>query len=477
MAVYNIISKIHAKDFLIDKMSFPCSSKGICGKCKIKVHGNVSKITENERNFLSQSELSDGIRLACFTELFEGSTVETLDSRQNILGLNIDGIKSLNEENIICAIDIGTTTVALAIYDSKSQTVLSEILEENSQKIYGACVISRIEKSQEIGVFELQNTIINQLSSMYSRAISAANISKVDKTVITANTIMLHILEGLDPKTLGFSPFTTVSLFGSNIETLNAYLPKCVSAYVGADFLCSTLASDMIQKNEVSILVDIGTNGEMGIYKNGKLICCSVAAGPAFEGWGLSCGSPAINGAITHVDGTDVSYIGDKITSICGSGIVSLLSTMLNLQLIDDTGRFDDENENLELGKLCDDKFYIKNSETYLSQKDIRQIQLAKSAICAGIYTLLDETETKIQEIDKLYVCGGFGSHLDIKSACNIGLLPKELEEKVIILGNGALAGALKIGLGYEEIPPIYEEVVLSTSQVFMDYYVDCMMF
>lgn len=482
MAIYNVDKKISAKDFLSDKIAFPCSKKGICGKCKFKVTGDVSPLTHEEKTFLSPIEIKNNIRLACFTEILGDATVETFESEQEILGL--DNNVSLKNDTLdyVCAIDIGTTTIACVIYDSKNGLMLSEVLEANDQKIYGADVISRILKCEEIGVLELSNTVKNQIDCMYKKALELANIKEVSKTVITANTTMLHILEELDPKTLGVFPFDTKSLFGYNSTFLNAYIPKCVSAYVGADLLCSTLASGMLDKKDVSLLVDIGTNGEMCMFKDEKLICCSVAAGPAFEGCGLSCGTPSIDGAITHVeknnDNYEIKFKGADIKSICGSGIISLISAFKDLEIIDEVGRFTGENH-IDLGEFDEDanKFHIKNSDAFVTQEDISKIQMAKSAICAGILTMLEKMETDIKDVSKIYISGGFGSHLNIKCACNIGLLPLELQDKVEILGNASLLGAIYLALDYEEVPNIYEEINLSSSETFKDLYVEGMFF
>lgn len=483
MSIYKITEAMNSeqlKQFLSDKIAFPCAGNGTCGKCKIKVTGDTSPVTEKEKKLLSEQELKDGVRLACYTEFCSSGTVETFQAEQKVLSSSAKAELTNASMSYICGIDIGTTTVACVVYDAKSGEKLSEVLKENAQRSYGADVISRIEACKEHGTHVIQEVIRTQLEQMYQEALTKAKITKVDKTVITGNTTMLHILEGLNPETLGITPFTVVSYFGENTTFLQAYLPHCVSAYVGADLLCSALTSDMIHKSSCSLLIDIGTNGEMCIYENGELTCCSVAAGPAFEGCGLSCGSPAIEGAITHVELVDgsprIEIIGDKIGSICGSGIISLIHVLLQLEVVDETGKFTEE-ECPELGTLKDGKFYIKESEVYITSEDIAQVQLAKSAICAGIYTLLEVTETDISNIDTLYICGGFGTHLHIPSASGIGLIPTELEDKVVVLGNAALTGAVNIALGMEEITSNYKEVNLSNSPIFMDYYIDCMLF
>ena len=481
MAIYNINNDfLEVSTFLQGKFAFPCAGKGTCGKCKVKITGSASPMTDAERTFLTQTEIDSGIRLACFTTILGVATVETFNATQDILGLK-KTIPSLDATlTTVCAIDIGTTTVACVIYDSTTGECLAEVLESNVQAAYGADVISRIESATENGVEVLANAIQGQLTKIYNSCKKLAGVDKIDKTVITGNTTMLHLLEGLDPVSLGVSPFKTVSLFGYNTKFLEAYLPRCVSAYVGADLLCSALSSGMVHKDEISLLVDIGTNGEMCIYKNNKLVVASTAAGPAFEGCGLSCGSPAVDGAITGIvtNGEDftIKHIGSDINTVCGSGIVSVVSTFKDLEILDETGRLTDESHP-NLGYYQDDTYYIKNSNVRITGEDIRQVQLAKAAICAGILTLLDETNTNINDVSSLYIAGGFGYHLNIKEACNIGLIPLELLSKVKIIGNAALEGALKIALNYAELPEIYTEVNLSTSKTFSNNYIECMMF
>lgn len=480
MAYYKIAQPIHAKDFLKDKISFPCSGKGTCGKCKIIATGDITPITPIEEKLLTKKELDQGIRLACYTEFLSNGTIQTFETSQVVEGASTTSEFKNSSQNYVCGIDIGTTTIACVIYQAGTGKKVAEVLEENAQRSYGADVISRIEACKEYGTTTIQTIVRNQLTDIYQHALTFAEIHTVDNTVITGNTTMLHILEGLNPESLGVTPFTVLSLFGTSSDFLNAYLPNCVSAYVGADLLCSALASKMTSRSECSLLVDIGTNGEMCISENGALTCCSVAAGPAFEGCGLSCGTPAIEGAITHVellnDKPSIDTIGTTMTSICGSGIISLIHVLLQLEIVDETGKFTDE-ECAELGTLRNGKFYIQDSDVYITGEDISKVQLAKSAICAGIYTLLEVTDTPIDSISTLYICGGFGTHLDIPSACSIGLIPNEFLEKVKVLGNAALQGAVNIALGIPEISSNYNEVNLSSSPIFMEHYLDCMLF
>lgn len=484
MSIFRIQTKgeiLSVHQLLQGSLSFPCAGNHTCGKCKIKISGNVLPPEEEELKFLTQKELQSGIRLACFVRVKGKAVVETIEQKHSIAAYQ-DEIPVLTPgKGAICAVDIGTTTVVVALYSAETGKLLSQEMEPNEQKAYGADVISRIESCKKLGVEVLSRAIREQVESMYQKALSRTNAETVSKMVVTGNTTMLHIFEGFSPESIGVYPFDTVSLFGTVSEFHGAYLPRCVGAYVGADVMCSVTASGMLSHEENSILADMGTNGEMALYRDGKLTCCSTAAGPAFEGAGLSCGSAAVDGAVSAArlrDGKlELAVIGGgEPKSICGSGVISLISLFKDSEIIDETGRFT-EIPCEHIGRLENGCFILKDTSIGLSQQDIRQIQLAKSAICAGILTLSKETDTPLADIQKLYIAGGFGAHINIDEAVNIGLIPKEFREKCVVLGNAALGGAAEIALGYDEPGQIYSEFSLSASPTFMDYYVDCMMF
>ncbi|MCK9217537.1 MAG: ASKHA domain-containing protein, partial [Firmicutes bacterium] len=271
------------------------------------------------------------------------------------------------------------------------------------------------------------------------------------------------------------------------------YLSPCISAYIGADLVCAVLVSDMLNKEECSLLVDIGTNGEMALYHNGGIKCCSTAAGPVFEGVGIELGSSAIEGAISSVyfnkrnNSIDYKTINDKKPiGICGTGIIDTVSVFLSQGIIDNTGKILKKGHNfsqhiIEVNSQLAFKF--DKSDIYITQKDIRQIQLAKGAIAGGINALLIESGVSAQDIDRFYICGGFGSYINLDSAENIGLIPKGMKSKTEILGNAALYGASSIILdnnNIKECAKIVEKsdyIELSAGTVFADEYISSMSF
>jgi len=278
--------------------------------------------------------------------------------------------------------------------------------------------------------------LCRQVTDALTELLEKAGQGKPDAMVITGNTTMLYLLTGRDPEALSQAPFAAECLFGHETQVLGirTYLPRCMGAFVGGDITCAVLASGMTQKKETALLCDIGTNGEIALWKNGRLYVTSTAAGPAFEGAGISCGCGSVEGAIDRVwvenDRLCCHTIGRMPPmGVCGSGLIDAVAAALALESIDETGAMEADALPLADGVA-------------LLNRDIRAVQLAKAAIAAGIQILLDETGTTVEEITTLYIAGGFGSHLNVDSAAAIGLIPRQLKERVCVIGNGALTGA-----------------------------------
>lgn len=476
--------------------AMPCGGNHTCGKCHVRVNGMISEPDAAEKKFLQQSELENGIRLACFVTVLGDCTVyQQEDAVQTLSWARLPAFETdLGGKGM--AIDVGTTTIAARLYDCADGTILGEALEANRQAPYGADVITRIDAAGNGHRADLHNSVLTQLTEMTHDCMKQAGISSVDRAVVTGNTTMLHFYEDLDASGIAVVPFTPTSLFGINsaypVCGAPTHLPHCIGSYVGADIVCAILASGMMSHSEeISLLADLGTNGEIALYQDGKLYCCSTAAGPAFEGAGLHQGMRAANGAITAValkedEEVEVSVLGDgEAVGICGSGILDALRVMLELEIMDETGMIDDEYEGVGEITEWDDQpaWKLPGTEVLITQKDIRQIQLAKSAICAGIRTLLDHVGVEPEEVDAFYVAGGFGHSMNPQSAAAIGLFPPELLDAVQVIGNGALGGASMLLMSSEaqkqaeEIIAVSEELALSASPEFMDFYVDGMLF
>ena len=419
--------------------SRPCAGRGICGKCAVRLSGQVSEPNE--------VEIAAGTRLAC-QAIITGDAQVWLPQEQKLRQIQINSIaqpelKSPMAGKIGAAVDIGTTTVAVRRYSLQTGECLGESAMANPQNSIAADVMGRIGAAMEGSLSKLQAQITDTIYHLLQQAGGSA-----DHMVITGNTTMLYLLTGRNPENLSHAPFAADCLFDEEITLFGipAYLPPCMNAFVGADITCAVMFSQMC-RNRTSLLCDIGTNGEIALWKDGILHVTSTAAGPAFEGAGISCGCSSILGAIDKVTAQNGQLVLHTIgevpaVGLCGSGLIDAVAAMRHLQWLDETGAL--KNDPVVLAP-----------DVSVTQKDIRALQLAKAAIAAGIETLMNLSDTKQEEIETLYLAGGFGSHLSMQSAAAIGLLPKKLVEKTTVIGNAALSGAAQILLNQKQIPEL----------------------
>jgi len=468
----------------------PCGGHGRCGKCKVVAKGNISEISEAEQRLLTEEEIASGVRLACLTRVLGDCDVQKpgLTHTAQIItdGVSADFECKPSFSAYGIAIDIGTTTLAAKLYDTTGK-VLSEEARLNPQSVWGADVISRIEASLDGKAELLRASICGALDDIISVLADKAGVDAglADSIVITGNTVMLTLLAGESAEPFSHAPFEAKRLFGETVSaealglckasnTAKVYLAPCISAFVGADTVCAVIATDLCGK-DTAMLADIGTNGEIALWNGRKLTVCSTAAGPAFEGVGISMGMRGEQGAIDKVSAYDgnfmVHVIGDaEPEGICGSGLVDAAACMLDLEILDESGYLED----------CEVTIAGKVS---LTDKDIRMLQLAKSAICAGILTLLDNDKCAKKDVSVLYIAGGFGSYLNKQSAARIGLLPAELAHASEAVGNAALKGAAMMLLndGFrnkaEALAKKAETLELSTNKTFCELYISGMMF
>lgn len=417
------------------------------------------------------------------------------------------------------AVDIGTTTVVAYLMDLNTGKQVDVVSALNAQKSYGGDVISRINYTieNEDGLQVLSDSIVEQLNDMARSLTTKANISldNVYGIFIAGNTTMMHLLCNLPPRNIAASPFVPVttdrmvmraSHIGLNINKycVVGLLPS-VSGYVGADIVAAVLSSDLYEGEETCLLIDIGTNGEIALGNKEGIVCCSTAAGPAFEGAQIRNGIGGITGAINTVKIVDdklvyTTILDQKPIGICGSGIIDAMAVLVQAEIIDETGRLLDKDEiESEIGnKLMDRIVEIDGSlsfviahasetksgeEIIITQKDVREVQLAKAALAAGINVLIKRSGRTVKDVDKIYLAGGFGSFIDKVSAVKIGLLPSELEDKIVVLGNAAGTGAVMSLISEthfsdcDKVKAITEYIELSTSADFQDEYVECMYF
>ncbi len=568
-----------------------CNGSGTCGKCRVRVHGQLSEPSEKERKLLGEAALENGYRLACYINVCadmdvflenpqakaqittdgkqidagldplivkklitleppdtndQSSDLERLTAVEQNVSLDLEGIREIsaamrqNDYQITTvsyngsiisvepgdtsgkvygiAVDIGTTTMVGYLLDLVSGCRAGVYSMQNPQKKFGADVISRIaftQDSQEM-LESMNQTIIDSINDIIGHLTENQHISREDiyAAAFVGNTTMMHFLMKFSAKNIAVSPFIPVSTqmhtfkasqlgIRINGQGVGIVLPS-VSAYIGADTVAAVLASGMYEQDDISLLMDIGTNGEIALGNSQWMYSCSAAAGPAFEGANIRNGVAGISGAIDKVAFTpDFQYTtinNAKPIGICGSGVVDMISGMLAAGVIDETGRILDATEidasvpeelKRRLIKIDGlNAFLIEknagqglDTDIAITQKDVRELQNAKAAIAAGVRILVRQAGIRMEDIKRVFLAGGFGNYIDIESALSIGLLPKELRGRVESIGNAAGAGAVgslisKKLLGKaQDIKVKMKYIELSACNNFMDEYVENMMF
>lgn len=485
-------------------ISAACGGKGRCGKCKVQVISGEAYITDADRKVFAEQELEAGWRLSCM--LYPRDDMEIIFSLQDeeqfqaVTDFQYDSASEhaadaeiVDEGWYDIAIDIGTTTIAFAAVSVPRGTILTSAARINSQRKYGADVISRIKASVDGKEQELRNCITEDLQQGIADLQMKVTGYTLRRIVVSGNTTMGHLLMGYDCQSLGVYPFTPVNIdficgkseqmIGTAVDTETELLPG-ISTYVGGDIVSGMYACGFDQTEEICLLIDLGTNGEMALGNKDRILVTSTAAGPAFEGGNITCGTGSIPGAICSVQIVDgkarIQTIQDEIpTGICGTGVVEITAELLREELVDETGLLDEE--------YFDDGFPLartaEGAELVFLQKDIREIQLAKAAIRAGAETLLLRYGVKKEDIKHVYLAGGFGYRLDTDKAVAIGMLPEEFSDRIEAVGNSSLAGAVKYAVASDgkdrlrTLIEVSEEISLSSDKDFNELYMEHMMF
>lgn len=452
----------------------PCGGVGKCGKCRIKVIDGMLPVTRAEENCLTREERQAGIRLGCqgrirgdvriSIEPEEGTTAQILGSAEGET-LHPDGGEqgadhlpdrgSGKDSSYGVAVDIGTTTLAFSLVGLDNKKVIHSHVCMNPQRAFGFDVMSRIQASNQGMGQKLKILIQEELARGIDTLRKEKDIpgEKVKKIVLSGNTTMLHLLRGYSCQGLGAAPFTPVSLkgevlsfqevFDSRSLSAEVILPPGASAFIGADILSGLFACGWQEQRETALFLDLGTNGEMALGDCDSFFTASTAVGPAFEGAGITFGTGSIRGAVSGAvfknGKLKVTAIGDAPPlGICGTGLIEIGAELLKAGIIDGSGRLSEEY--FETGFPVAKK---ENGEAIrLFQKDIRQLQLAKAAVRAGIEILLKKKSIGYKDVSWVYLAGGFGFYLSKEKAAAIGLLPEELLEKTVAVGNTSLRGA-----------------------------------
>lgn len=574
------------------KISNICHGNGTCGKCKVKVLSGELPITDADKRMLSQAELEQGIRLACKVKLnkiqkIDGETVKYAANRHadsgyvdekfvgkqytenqtreekytdiqkelylELLGeteenIIVEGISCKNCEKInssfFLAIDIGTTTIAMALVNEETGEVCDAYTSLNHQRKYGADVISRIVAAGDGKAEELKQLIeqdlwegickltwIKDIDNGADVTIEGKNTSfpmrdsmkqgrKISRIIVAGNTTMVHLLMGYSCQTLGKYPFYSEHLeqiegrlkdvigvnrgsdgWNNDIVTdkkgheLNdcrnnedfqednttredgeyqelwdipiTILPG-ISAFVGGDIVAGILSCPGFETKDISLLIDLGTNGEMVLGNEEKMLATSTAAGPAFEGGNIIYGTASIPGSINRVKIQNrkavIKTIQNKMPpiGICGTGLVSVIAQLKQNKMMDEQGNLSyPYNENGFPLWTQNHKDSIK-----IYQKDIREFQMAKSAIRAGVEILMEEYGCLAEEIKHVYLAGGFGTNVVIEDIIVTGILPEEFRDRIISIGNGALQGAVKVGMTDREATILREKRIQEAASI-----------
>ncbi len=515
------------------RVILPCGGMGSCGKCTVKVHfngdGKILKAIEVLSCQTTAAQLFELAPAGCTEVTFEIDNSKILTSGPSTFSsenltetassdINPDTSgsspdKKINGKPYLAAVDLGSTTIETAVLTPDGE-LIGSVRKRNPQVSYGADVISRIKAaaSSRIAASDMQrlaeSTIAASLSELYSRY----GLSKIpSKMAVAANTTMGHLLEGADVRSLGEAPFDPGDISLKDISRIfftdkaPVYLLPGISTFVGGDIVSGIYYLGIDKADEPSLLIDLGTNGEMVLGNRDALYVTSTAAGPAFEAANISCGTPGLPGAITHVSfkGTrpaltlipwedDLSMLspGERMQQeiklrnkrplgLCGNGLISAVSSMKATGIIDENGTYTND-EWIKKGFPLWKPSPVNKGEDpiILTQDDIRELLFAKSAVRSGIEILMKRSHLTPSRV---YLAGGFGSTLSADEAASIGLFPETLSGRTAAVGNTSLKGAVKflsedspeVRMRLSQIRDKSHEIVLADDKDFEDLYLN----
>jgi uncharacterized 2Fe-2S/4Fe-4S cluster protein (DUF4445 family) len=491
-----------------------CGGKGICRKCLVTIEPDAEQVLACQ--YRIQKDIT--ITIPPESRFFEQKILEQgIDIQNRVRPVGYPEKTDAKAEIFGLAVDIGTTTVVAKLINMADTRCIATQSALNPQSQYGDDCLSRIAYVQtDQNLIELQKLIIDCINDLTAKLCKQASINHTDicEICVVGNTTMNHIFLKFPVTQLGQAPYNAFSTEAkdSSPEQLplhcnraaNIHTPANIAGFVGSDTTAVALATDINSAEEMTLIVDIGTNGEIVLGTKDKLYAASCAAGPAFEGARITCGSRATAGAIETVlinnGDIDIDVIGDcPPRSICGSGLIDALAVLLDLGVVDNTGRFV-ERQNLRdnlspaifsrLTEHNDQPAFVlaQNTDTnepkvILTQKDIRQIQLAKAAIRAGIKLLQKRLGLDDPDIKHIFLAGAFGNYIRAESAMRIELLPHVPQESIYFVGNAAASGAHMILLSRQwrqlavKLAERIEYVEIAHEPDFIDVYTDCMSF
>ncbi len=436
-------------------VAHPCAGRGVCKKCTVLVNGKQE--------------------LSCQYRVHENITV-ILSEQAEIESVTGATLAAAKTDNICLALDLGTTTLALAAVSLNENKIQQVITRTNPQAAFGADVISRIDYATKHTPQPLYEVLIREINSM----IAELHISAVHRMYVAGNTTMLHLLLNTDCSAMGVHPYTPAFLAGQTVAAAELGLTGVkkiitlpnISAFVGADLVAGLNLVPMPTDGKYSLLVDLGTNAEILLFSQNEILCTAAAAGPCFEGANISQGMSATAGAITAFSlGNGIPKIqtvgNAPAKGICGTGLIDIIAELLKYEIIDESGYMED------------DSFEVA-PDVFLEQTDVRQFQLAKSAVYSAIMALLQQKNIRPSDVETLYISGGFSAKINISNAVRVGLLPKELSDRCVPLNNSSLLGTVRYACEQNDLTEIVSKaryVDLATDPTFSQSFIENMMF
>lgn len=501
----------------------PCNGAGTCAKCRVRVVSGETEARTSEHR-LTRAELEKGWRLACETIVRQSLVVEIPPEQSprashRILtdGDDVDVEKDAHGPGTYgVAFDLGTTTVAGALYDLNAGTECAVRAALNRQTVHGDDVISRIAavRSDPSMLLQLQRLAIDTLNEIIAALCTASGRVPADirRITVAGNTTMQQLLLAIDPSPLGEKPFAPAFLAAQTVlagtlglmahpDAQVIVFPQ-IGGFVGGDTVSGLLAAHADVFDKPTLLVDIGTNGEIALINKGKIFAASTAAGPAFEGARIRQGMRAVTGAIDQVwlskETLCYHVIGGlQPHGLCGSALIDLVALLLRVRLIDETGMLEGVESTaghcpeqlrsrlFEAEQGTSFALAVKQDNTplvALTQQDVRELQLASGALRSGIDTLLKKAGLTAADLDAILLAGGFGNYIRGEHAIEIGLLPSLPLSRIRFVGNASLTGAKRVLLSQKELQRA-EHIRVRTTHVelasepgFTDAFMDAMM-
>ena len=497
-----------------------CKKQGKCKECVVEIRSGEELLSAKTPE---EKHLNHAYRLSCRTVIEKPGTLEVTTLKRADIRIQDKGTVRLKDELTDPAVtkegatvfldgspidetdgailgltlDIGTTTVVARLIDIEKATVISSASFENPQRYAGTNVMSRIAYDTEVGKKELKRVFTEHLSDIITSLTDRPE--NIYEVVVGGNTTMRDLFFGLDVYSIGQKPYQSVTekmlQNGEKASTSLAATGKkmrlpvhsgariyglpVIGGHVGADTAAALLAIDLMEEDRTVVLMDIGTNTEILIGNKNRVLAASSPSGPSFEGGGISCGMPALTGAVETVkienDQPVYQTIGNaEPTGICGSGLIDLMSELLRVDKINMLGRFEDEA----------DRYYLnKERNVFIDENDINLLAQAKGANVAALKILFKRYGIRPDEIDVFYLAGGFGNHIDIEACIRIGLLPDLPVDRFKKIGNAAIEGLSDVLLSktkreqLEEFVKSVEQVNLESDPDFFDHFVDGCMF